>query len=105
MSEAKFSPNTMKAALKRQGKQCGSCGTKIELGHEARNKHEYGERAEAHHVKHVQHGGNNDLSNCVVLCWSCHFTAHAGNFGDSDPNLIGKPSDFPHFIGKEEAEE
>jgi len=97
--KSKFPNHTKKAAFDRQGHKCASCNTEIAgLGHEARNKHKHGERAEAHHIKHVQHGGSNDLSNCVILCWSCHFSAHGGNFGDKDPDFIGKESDFPYFI-------
>jgi hypothetical protein len=40
--------------------------------------HKFGERAEAHHVLPVSAGGTAHVDNCVVLCRSCHYSAHQG---------------------------
>ena len=87
-------------ALVRQKYLCGSCGTPIKsIGEAGRADHKYGEGAEAHHVKHVKFGGTGDVSNCVVICRSCHYSVHEGGnyrFG----TVIGTQSDFPYFTGK-----
>jgi 5-methylcytosine-specific restriction endonuclease McrA len=94
-----FTRTTKELALARQRNLCASCGTPITaLGQAGRDVHRFGEDAQAHHVKHVKLGGTNDLDNCVVICWSCHYSVHEGGnyrFGA----VSGTPEDFPHFNG------
>jgi 5-methylcytosine-specific restriction endonuclease McrA len=94
-----FSRRTQQAALKRQKNRCASCGTPISaLGEAGRAEHQYGESAQAHHVRHIKAGGTESVENCVVLCWSCHYCAHeGGNYRRG--TVIGEESDFPHFRG------
>jgi len=74
-----FSDETKKKALERQGKLCASCGLKIVgLGGSAQSDHQFGEWSEGHHMVPAKAGGSNDLENCVMLCRSCHVSAHAG---------------------------
>jgi NAD(P)-dependent dehydrogenase (short-subunit alcohol dehydrogenase family) len=43
-------------------------------------------------------GGTNEPSNCVVVCWSCHYSVHEGGnyrFG----SVSGALKDFPYFGG------
>ena len=34
-------------------------------------------RVEVHHVKHLQDGGTDDMSNLICLCYDCHRSRHA----------------------------
>src|SRR5262245_29112947 len=94
-----FSLQTKQRALLRQKNRCGSCGTRIAaLGNSGRAEHQYGESAQAHHIEHIKSGGSNVVSNCVILCWSCHYSVHEGGnyrFG----TVVGTRSDFPHYSG------
>jgi 5-methylcytosine-specific restriction endonuclease McrA len=94
-----FPRATQQHALARQKYRCASCGTPIaSLGNSGRMTHAYGEGAQAHHIRHVKFGGTNVLGNCVILCWSCHYSVHEGGnyrFG----TVIGRKSDFPHYRG------
>jgi len=96
-----FTRETKKLALARQQNLCAACGTPIaKLGEAARPSHRFGESARAHHVKHVKLGGSNNLGNCVVICWSCHYSVHEGGnyrFG----SVAGTEEDFPYFSGQE----
>jgi 5-methylcytosine-specific restriction endonuclease McrA len=94
-----FSLRTMQEALGRQKHLCASCGTEIvQLGKAGRAAHRYGESAQAHHVQHVKLGGSNIVDNCVVLCWSCHYSVHeGGNYRHG--TVVGQKNDFPHFYG------
>lgn len=89
----------MQRALARQKHHCASCGTYIScLGEKGRAEHRYGEGAQAHHVQHIKFKGSNSVNNCVILCWSCHYSAHEGGnyrFG----TVVGRKSDYPHFHG------
>jgi 5-methylcytosine-specific restriction endonuclease McrA len=74
-----FDPGTQFAALKRQIFRCASCGAEITaLGEAGREDHEFGEIAHAHHMVKAMNGGNPLLDNCVILCQSCHYSAHEG---------------------------
>jgi 5-methylcytosine-specific restriction endonuclease McrA len=99
MRPNEFSHATQQLALARQKFKCGSCGTRItHLGNAGRAAHQFGEGAQAHHVRHVKFGGTAALDNCVILCSSCHYSAHeGGNYRWG--TVIGKQSDFPHFRG------
>ena len=92
-----FSHQTKQQALARQKNRCASCGTRITaLGNRGKSEHQYGEGAQAHHIRHIKFRGSNAVSNCVILCWSCHYSAHEGGsfrFG----TVVGSKSDFPHF--------
>jgi 5-methylcytosine-specific restriction endonuclease McrA len=98
-----FTRKTKELALARQKNLCASCGTPItELGQNEQSLHKFGESVQAHHVKHVKLGGTNNISNCVVICWSCHYNVHEGGnyrFGF----VSGTPEDFPHFSGVDQA--
>ena len=94
-----FSPGTQQQALLRQKNRCASCGTPVfGLGNSGRGSHNFGEGAQAHHVKHIKFGGTAAVDNCAILCQSCHYSAHEGGnyrFG----KVVGNRSDFPHFDG------
>lgn len=60
-------------------------------------EHEYGEGAQAHHRKHIKLGGLPTLDNCVILCQSCHYSAHEGNYRLG--KVVGRKIDFPYFQG------
>jgi len=94
-----FSSPTKRLALARQKNRCGSCGTLIfALGKAGQAKHEAGEISHAHHVKHVKFGGTDRVENCVILCQSCHYSAHeGGNYRYG--TVVGRSNDFPHFNG------
>jgi 5-methylcytosine-specific restriction endonuclease McrA len=104
-----FSLVTQKLALARQKNRCASCGTIIfSLGDAAQTEHEYSEGAHAHHRKHINKGGLATLDNCVILCWSCHYSAHEGgiyhpyrdkNTGIVHGLVVGRKIDFPYFRG------
>ena len=101
MSRTEFTDSTKMQALLRQKHKCASCGEKISsLKEIGKKSHKYGEGAHGHHMKHDQQGGTNHLSNCVILCESCHYTVHeGGHYRNKSSNLIGKESDFPHYRG------
>jgi 5-methylcytosine-specific restriction endonuclease McrA len=94
-----FSVVTQKTALARQQNLCASCGTIIfVLGNAAQGEHEFGEGAQAHHRKHVKLGGLATLDNCVILCQSCHYSAHEGDYAGG--KVVGRKIDFPFFRGR-----
>lgn len=94
-----FSSATKRLALRRQNYRCASCGTRIfALDQAERDSHTYGEAAHAHHIKPFKFGGTNKLDNCVILCESCHYSAHeGGNYRYG--TVEGKKDDFPHYDG------
>jgi 5-methylcytosine-specific restriction endonuclease McrA len=98
-----FTRQTQELALLRQEHLCASCGTPIiKLGEAGRAEHKFAEGAQAHHIKHVKFGGTNQLDNCVVICWSCHYIVHEGGnyrFG----TVIGTVDDFPHYNGSDQS--
>jgi HNH endonuclease len=95
-----FTRRIRKLALARQQNLCACCGTRIfKLGEAGRENHKFGEGAHAHHIKHVKFGGKGNLGNCVIVCWSCHYSAHeGGNFRFG--TVVGEPADFPFYKGK-----
>ena len=101
MEREEFSNDTKKEALKRQHNKCASCGKEIsDLGKEGQINHRFGEIVHAHHMRHCQHGGDNKLSNCVILCQSCHYSAHrGGDYRNKGTYLITKASDYHFFNG------
>ena len=94
-----FSRTTLQQALMRQQNKCASCGTTILfVGNEGRADHTFGEAAHGHHVRHVKYGGGNTLENCVIICSSCHYSAHeGGNYRWG--TVQGRQQDFPHYGG------
>jgi len=94
-----FSETTKQAALKRQKFRCAMCGERIAaLGGAGQAEHRFGEGAHAHHLCHVKCGGKRDLDNCVILCWSCHYSAHEG--GDYRHSTIeSDATDYEFFNG------
>ncbi|MGE3962658.1 MAG: HNH endonuclease [Planctomycetota bacterium] len=92
-----FTRATREAALERQGGRCGSCRTKIQaLGCAGRAVHDFGESAEAHHLVPIAKRGDASLANCVVLCRSCHYSAHEGG-RYSQGTVLGRPRDFSFY--------
>jgi hypothetical protein len=95
-----FSVATKQLALVRQKFCCASCGARIaSLVAEGKQQHEFGEIVHAHHILHIKFGGMNSLENCVILCWSCHYSAHEGGKYHQG-TVVGCPEDFPHFNGQ-----
>jgi 5-methylcytosine-specific restriction endonuclease McrA len=94
-----FSRATQKAALARQKDRCALCGETITaLGHDGQATHAFGEGVHAHHIRHVKQGGTNTAENCVILCWSCHYTVHeGGSYRHSQVETY--PEDYPHYNG------
>jgi len=82
--DKEFSSKTIKEAFARQAGYCASCGIRIpKLGNAGAKDHYFGERAEAHHVRPVLAGGTAQVENCVILCRTCHYSAHqAGQWSD-----------------------
>jgi hypothetical protein len=68
-----------KLALVRQKFRCASCGTPMTgIGESGSGSHRFGERAEGHHLIPHKGGGPISIDNCVVLCRTCHYSAHQG---------------------------
>jgi HNH endonuclease len=89
--EKEFTSATIKAAFVRQNGHCASCGIRIwKMGREGAMWHKFGEHAEAHHVKPVLAGGTADADNCVILCRTCHYSAHQGG-NWQDVSIYEKP--------------
>jgi hypothetical protein len=99
MSTQEFSTATKRLALVRQKFRCASCGTHVtRFGEAGRSQHPFGEVAHAHHIRHVKFGGTNSIDNCVILCQTCHYSAHeGGNYRRG--TVVGETEDFPHFNG------
>jgi 5-methylcytosine-specific restriction endonuclease McrA len=97
--DQEFSEQTKFKALCRQNYRCASCGESIQsLKAVGRINHSYGEAAHAHHIRHVQQGGTNDPFNCVIICESCHYSAHEG--GNYRSRAVwASQADFPYFDG------
>jgi len=94
-----FTPAIQQLALTRQRNRCASCGTTIfSLGKAGQARHAFGEIAHAHHVRHIKLCGNNSLDNCVILCWSCHYSVHeGGNYRWG--KVMGEKTDYRYFNG------
>jgi 5-methylcytosine-specific restriction endonuclease McrA len=99
MLRLEFLKSTMEMALTRQKNHCASCGEIIyTLGVSGRGEHRFGEVSHAHHIEHAKFGGSNAIENCVVICQSCHYSAHeGGNYRDG--TVRGKKDDFPYYTG------
>ena len=79
--------------------QSPELGAKVmNLGQIGQKSHKFGEGAHAHHILHVQQGGTNALSNCVVLCEACHYSAHEGGNYQSKAVRANR-SDYPYYNG------
>jgi hypothetical protein len=80
-----FPATIQQKALARQKYKCASCETPIsDIGERGRETHRFGERVEGHHVIPHKLGGPISCENCVVLCRSCHYSAHqAGHWRDA----------------------
>src|SRR5690242_3874354 len=75
----RFPTSIQQLALARQKFLCASCGTHISgVGESGMQSHQFGERAEGHHVVPHKLGGPITLENCVILCRSCHMSSHQG---------------------------
>ena len=98
--EDEVSTNTKRKALARQDFLCGSCGSLIlPFGAKKLVSVAWGESAHAHHRKPVRMGGGVTLANCVILCESCHYSAHEGG-RYSKGTVWGRITDFEYFYGK-----
>jgi hypothetical protein len=74
-----FPPSIQNQALARQRFRCAACGTSIiAIGQAGQAAHPFGEPAEGHHVIPHKMGGPISVENCVVICRSCHLSAHQG---------------------------
>jgi hypothetical protein len=70
--EKEFSAKTIKAAFVRQSGYCAGCGTRIaKMGNDGAMRHNFGERAEAHHV----------------LAWACGWPGTCQQLRHSLPHL------------------
>ena len=95
-----FTESVKIQALERQRNRCGSCDTAIAaLGRQGIDEHDYGEGAQAHHIRHKQQGGRGNVENCVILCQSCHYTVHEGGNYRSK-NIMADVTDFEHYYGR-----
>lgn len=76
-----FSEETVKQAWERSCGKCECrrashehhykrCGKDLVFANRGRNSGR-GDW-EAHHITNVQSGGDDNLSNCEILCWDCH---------------------------------
>ena len=75
----RFSPQTQNFALERQKFRCAMCGERMTaIGNAGAAYHPFGEPAQGHHVIPHKMGGPVTVENCVVLCRSCHLSAHQG---------------------------
>lgn len=109
MSRDEFTTATLQQALTRQKFKCACCGTKINgLGQSGQKSHQYGEGAHGHHMKPCLNGGANQLSNCVIICESCHYSVHGGGnyrnlgkFAIKPKHLEGDKFDFPFYSGQD----
>ena len=108
----RFPAGIQREALTRQRFHCASCGTHITaIGEAGQENHNFGERAEGHHLIPHKMGGPITKDNCVVLCRACHYSAHQGGrwrdisiYRDtarlSMKQKIAKIADlYPHYNG------
>ena len=90
-----FPKAMQRQALARQRFRCASCGTAVfATGKQGADAHRFGEGAEGHHVIPHKAEGPITVENCVVLCRSCHLSAHqGGRFADISiyDDLAGRP--------------
>lgn len=86
-------------ALDRQGYVCASCGERIAfLGEKGRKENRFKEIGHGHHVRPIHSQGTADVSNCVVICQSCHYSAHEGGwYKKHDGAVVGRQSDYPYY--------
>ena len=56
------------------GTKCAHCGSE--------------DGVEYHHIRPLQYGGTNDLSNLVPLCHSCHLKAHGAKSVDTEKERL-----------------
>jgi 5-methylcytosine-specific restriction endonuclease McrA len=95
----------MRAALARQQHRCASCETPIVALGRRPELHLFGEWGEAHHVRHARAGGDASFENCVIICRSCHYSAHAGgDYRDNSEQMQGSVADFPNYYGAKTGE-
>lgn len=96
--QEEFSSGTKLAALARQDFLCAMCASLIvPFGSTKLVSVAWGESAHAHHRRPMQMGGSGTEHNCVVICSSCHYTAHfGGNYGQK---FAAKVQDFKYFYG------
>jgi len=110
-----FSAAIQQQALRRQGGTCASCATPIGgIGNSASDSHKYGEGAQGHHMipQAPPLNGPHEVENCVVLCRSCHISAHqGGRWRDTSiySDILGLPMAakikkiaklYPHYNGR-----
>ncbi len=100
-----FSYQTKRRALDRQDYLCASCASLI-LPFDGRLVSvAWEESAHAHHRKPMHSGGGGNVENCVILCSSCHYSAHEGGryrpYDEKKKNdaLFGRIRDFPYYRG------
>ena len=93
-----FSYQTKRRALDRQDYLCASCASLILPFDGKLVSVAWEESAHAHHRKPMHAGGGGNLENCVILCSSCHYSAHEGGRYRTGTEW-GRIRDFPYFRG------
>ena len=69
-----FSDKTKREAIKRQGGVCAFCGIRI------KTPYSHGPYpGAAHHLRPILHKGDDNVDNCVYLCWGHHQHPGHGN--------------------------
>lgn len=92
MSRPHFTQTTINQAYNRQKNRCAMCGEDFD-----RLWIKYAEVSFAHHILRVADGGAHDISNCVILCETCHQQAH--NWGRYREPVEILRSEFKYFEG------
>jgi hypothetical protein len=97
-SSEEFGQATKLAALERQECLCAMCASLIvPCANKQLISVAWGETAHAHHRRPMQQKGKGTVDNCVIVCRSCHYSAHfGGNYGKK---IIANIEDFRFFFG------
>lgn len=97
--EDEFTWHVKLQALCRQDFLCASCASLIVPFSDRKLRSvAWGESAHAHHRRPMGDHGRGTVGNCVVICESCHYSAHFG--GDyKNRKDWGRVGDFPYFHG------
>lgn len=98
--DREFASHTKLQALTRQDFLCASCASLIvPVSGKKLISVAWGESVDAHHRRPmIKHGGGGNVENCVILCDSCHYSAHeGGNYRRG--TVWGRIKDYPYFNG------
>ena len=83
---SEFRQSVKSQARFRQWGHCGLCGNSLDSLYE-----------HAHHVRPVASGGTATVENCVILCDTCHYRAHAD--GSYRSGIVAPQDYFEYFDG------